>query len=277
MVVMPALNKTARKPLDRGADKSVDPAEVARFAAMADEWWDPRGKFAPLHRFNPTRLEFIRDRIAQRHNRDPLSDKPLKGISVLDVGSGGGLIAEPLARLGAAVTGIDASEKNVAVASAHAKGQGLSIDYRFAGAHDLVKNRERFDAVLSLEVVEHVADRAAFIRDCAGLVKPDGILILATLNRTAKSFLFGIVAAEYVLRWLPRGTHDWNRFVRPSELAGDLRGAGMKLSELMGVGYNPISDRFSLTRDVDVNYMAVAERDSMRRARESAGRKAGKS
>ncbi len=260
MAAMPALNKTARKPLDRRADKTVDPAEVARFAAMADEWWDPRGKFAPLHRFNPARLEFIRDRIARRNGRDPLADKPLKGLSVLDVGSGGGLIAEPMARLGAAVTGIDASEKNVAVASAHASGQGLAIDYRFATAHDLVKTRERFDAVLSLEVVEHVADRAAFIADCAGLVKPDGILILATLNRTAKSFLFGIVAAEYVLRWLPRGTHDWNRFVRPSELSADLRKAGMKLTELIGIGYNPISDRFSLTKDVDVNYLAVAER-----------------
>lgn len=257
---MPASNKTARKPLHKGADKSVDPAEVERFAAMAGEWWDPRGKFAPLHRFNPTRLEFIRDTIARRHKRDPLAGLPLKGISVLDVGSGGGLIAEPLSRMGAQVTGIDASEKNIAVAGAHAAGQGLAIDYRFATAGELVKRRERFDAVLSLEVVEHVADRAAFIKDCAALVKPDGILILATLNRTAKSFLFGIVAAEYVLRWLPRGTHDWNRFVRPSELAADLRGAGMKLSELMGVSYNPISDRFSLSRDVDVNYMAVAER-----------------
>ncbi len=256
---MPALNKTKPKPL-APRDKTVDPAEVQRFADMAGEWWDPKGKFAPLHRFNPTRLEFIRDRIAAKHGRDPLGDKPLKGLTVLDVGSGGGLIAEPLSRMGAQVTGIDASEKNVAVAGAHAKGQGLAIDYRFASAHDLVRKREKFDAVLSLEVVEHVADRAAFIKDCAGLVKPDGMLILATLNRTAKSFLFGIVAAEYVLRWLPRGTHDWNRFVRPSELAADLRGAGMKLSELMGVSYNPLSDRFSLTRDVDVNYLAVAER-----------------
>ena len=256
METMPALNKTARKPLDR----SVDPAEVERFADMAGEWWDPSGKFAPLHRFNPVRLEFIRDRLAARAKRDPLGDQPLKGLRVLDVGSGGGLIAEPLARLGARVTGIDAGEKNVAVASAHAKGQGLAIDYRFASTADLVAARESFDAVLSLEVVEHVADRAAFVADCARLVEPDGLLILATLNRTAKSFLFGIVAAEYVLRWLPRGTHDWNRFVRPSELAGDLRRAGMKLTELMGVGYNPISDRFSLTKDVDVNYLAVAER-----------------
>ncbi|MGQ0677712.1 MAG: bifunctional 2-polyprenyl-6-hydroxyphenol methylase/3-demethylubiquinol 3-O-methyltransferase UbiG [Rhodospirillales bacterium] len=261
---MPALDKTKRKPLSRPKgrprDSTVDPAEVARFAAMAGEWWDPGGKFAPLHRFNPTRLQLIRDRLAARAGRDPLADKPLKGVRVLDVGAGGGLIAEPLARLGADVTGIDASETNVEVARAHAKGQGLGIDYRFASAADLAKKRERFDAVLSLEVVEHVADRRAFVADCAGLVAPGGVLILATLNRTAKSFLFGVVAAEYVLRWLPRGTHDWRRFVRPSELAADLRAAGMKITELAGVGYNPITDRFSLGPDIDVNYMAVAER-----------------
>ena len=253
---MPALDKTRRRPLD----PSVDPQEVARFAALAEEWWDPAGKFAPLHRFNPVRLAFIRDRLAARVGRDPLGDKPLKGLRIVDVGCGGGLIAEPLARMGAAVTAIDAGQKNIAAAGAHAKAQGLAIDYRFAAAADLAKARERFDAVLSLEVLEHVADRAAFIKDCAALVKPGGILILATLNRTAKSLLLGVVAAEYVLRWLPRGTHDWNKFVRPSELAADLRAADMTLTELMGVGYNPLSDKFSLQPDIDVNYMALAER-----------------
>lgn len=245
----------------RASDSTVDPAEVERFAALAEEWWDPRGKFAPLHRFNPVRLGFIRDRLAALKGRDPLGDKPLEGLSVLDVGCGGGLVAEPLARLGAAVTGIDAGEKNVLAAQAHARAQGLAIDYRRAAASDLAAARERFDAVLSLEVLEHVADRRAFVKDCAALAKPGGVLILATLNRTLKSFLLGVVAAEYVLGWLPRGTHDWSRFVRPSELAVDLRAAGMKLAELKGVSYNPVTDRFALGDDVDVNYLAVAERE----------------
>jgi 2-polyprenyl-6-hydroxyphenyl methylase/3-demethylubiquinone-9 3-methyltransferase len=242
------------------SDPTVDPREVARFAALAEEWWDANGKFAPLHRFNPVRLAFIRDRLAALKRRDPLGDKPLRGLRVLDVGCGGGLVCEPLARLGAQVTGIDAGEQNARAAAAHAQAQGLAVDYRFAAAADLVAKGETFDAVLSLEVVEHVADRRAFLKDCAALVAPGGVLILATFNRTLKSFLLGIVAAEYALGWLPRGTHDWNRFVRPSELAADLRAAGMGISDLKGVSYNPITDRFALTSDVDVNYMAVAER-----------------
>jgi 2-polyprenyl-6-hydroxyphenyl methylase/3-demethylubiquinone-9 3-methyltransferase len=254
---MPALDKTARKP----PDPTIDPAEVERFAALAEEWWDPRGKFAPLHRFNPVRLAYIRDALCQRFKRDPKGELPLKGLRVLDVGCGGGLVAEPLARLGAKVTGIDAGAKNALAARAHAEGQGLAIDYRCAAASDLVAAGERFDAVLSLEVLEHVADRRAFVKDCAALAKPGGVLILATLNRTLKSFLLGVVAAEYVLGWLPRGTHDWSRFVRPSELAADLRAAGMAIAELKGVSYNPITDRFALGDDVDVNYLAVAERE----------------
>jgi 2-polyprenyl-6-hydroxyphenyl methylase/3-demethylubiquinone-9 3-methyltransferase len=260
---MAALDKTTRKPLKAKAqavDTTVDPAEVERFAAIAQEWWDPAGKFRPLHRMNPVRLEFIRDRICARFGRDPKTDRPLAGLRVIDIGAGGGLIAEPLARLGASVTAIDASERNVQVAHVHAEGQGLKIDYRFATAGDMVAAGETFDVALSLEVIEHVADRPAFLRDCARLVDPDGLLILATLNRTAKSFALGIVGAEYILRWLPIGTHDWRRFVRPSELAADLRHAGARITELKGITYNPLSDRFSLGRDIDVNYMALARR-----------------
>lgn len=254
---MPALDKTRRRPLD----PSVDPQEVARFAALAEEWWDPAGKFAPLHRFNPVRLAFIRDRLAARVGRDPLGDKPLKGLRIVDVGCGGGLIAEPLARMGAAVTAIDAGQKNIAAAGAHAKAQGLAIDYRFAAAADLAKARERFDAVLSLEVLEHVADRAAFIKDCAALVKPGGILILATLNRTAKSFLLGVVAAEYVLRWLPRGTHHWRKFPKQEELSRLLERGGMKPVDLVGVGVNPFGWRFRLSGYTGINYMLTAVKD----------------
>jgi len=255
---MPALDKTTKRPAK--PDATVDPQEVARFAALAEEWWDPAGKFRPLHRMNPVRLEFIRDRICARFGRDPKGKLPLRGLKLVDIGAGGGLIAEPLARLGATVTAIDASERNIGVARVHAKGQGLAIDYRFATASDLVAAGETFDAVLSLEVVEHVADRAAFVKDCADLVAPGGLLVLATLNRTAKSFALAIVGAEYILRWLPVGTHDWRRFVRPSELAADLRRAGLGIAELKGITYNPLSDRFSLGADIDVNYMALAGR-----------------
>ncbi len=253
---MTALDKTARRPLDR----TIDSAEVERFARMAAEWWDADGKFRPLHRLNPVRVGYIRDQLCARFGRDAHADRPLRGLRVVDVGCGGGLIAEPLARLGASVTGIDASERNIEVARNHAAGQGLAIDYRFAAAADLVAARERFDAVLSLEVVEHVADRRGFLGDCCALVAPGGALFLATLNRTAKSYLLGIVAAEYVLRWLPAGTHDWNRFVRPSELAADLREAGFRLADLRGITYNLLSDRFALSQDVDVNYLALAVR-----------------
>ncbi|MCC6471103.1 MAG: bifunctional 2-polyprenyl-6-hydroxyphenol methylase/3-demethylubiquinol 3-O-methyltransferase UbiG [Alphaproteobacteria bacterium] len=257
---MPALDKATKKPGRQAADATVDPAEVERFAAIAAEWWDPAGKFRPLHRMNPVRLEFIRDRICARFGRDPKAARPLAGVTLIDIGAGGGLIAEPLARLGAAVTAIDASERNVAVARLHAEGQGLAIDYRFATAGDVAGAGESFDVVLSLEVIEHVADRAAFLADCAALVRPGGLMILATLNRTAKSFALGIVGAEYILRWLPIGTHDWRRFVRPSELAADLRHAGLRIAEFKGIAYNPLADRFSLGSDIDVNYMAVAER-----------------
>ncbi len=241
-------------------DRTIDPDEVEQFSRLAEEWWDPDGKFRPLHRFNPVRLGYIRDKICARFDRDPASDRPLKGLRLVDIGTGGGLVAEPLARLGASVTGVDASERNIGIARSHAEGQGLAIDYRCAAAADLVAAGEAFDVVLSLEVLEHVADRGAFIGDCARLMKPDGMMIVATLNRTPKSFLLGKVAAEYVLRWLPAGTHDWRKFVRPSELAADLRRAGLRIADLKGVVYSPLSDRFSLSADIDVNYLALAER-----------------
>lgn len=241
-------------------DRTIDPEEVEQFSRLAEEWWNPDGKFRPLHRFNPIRLGYIRDKICARFDRDPTADRPLKGLRLVDIGTGGGLVAEPLARLGASVMGVDASARNIGIARLHAEGQGLAIDYRCAAAADLVAAGEVFDVVLSLEVLEHVADRGAFVQDCASLMKPDGMMIVATLNRTPKSFLLGKVAAEYVLRWLPAGTHDWRKFVRPSELAADLRRSGLRIADLKGVVYSPLSDRFSLSADIDVNYMALAER-----------------
>ncbi len=235
---------------------TVDPAEIERFSRIAAEWWDPAGKFRPLHKFNPVRLAWLRDVICKAHGRDPHAPRPLDGIRVLDVGCGGGLLSEPLARLGATVTGIDAAEKNVKTAAAHAEEAGVNVDYRATTAEDLAAAGEQFDVVLAMEIVEHVADVDLFVSTIAGLARPGGLVFMATLNRTAKSFLFGIVAAEYVLRWLPRGTHDWKRFLKPSELTGTLRRAGVEVREVTGVTYNPISDRFSLAaKDLDVNYM----------------------
>jgi 2-polyprenyl-6-hydroxyphenyl methylase/3-demethylubiquinone-9 3-methyltransferase len=249
------------KQTPRALDRTVDEGEIAKFAAMAEEWWDADGKFRPLHRFNPVRIEFLRDRIAARFGRDALADRPFAGLSVLDVGCGGGLLCEPMARLGATVTGIDATERNVEIAHAHARTMDLAIDYRFATAADLAEAGQTFDVVLNMEVIEHVADRDAFLGDCARLVRPGGLMFLATLNRTAKAYLLGIVGAEYVLRWLPRGTHEWRRFVRPSEMAAALRRAGMTLCELTGVAYEPLKDAWKLApRDLDVNYIAVAEK-----------------
>ncbi len=243
---------------------SVDPEEVAKFAALAEDWWDPDGKFAPLHRLNPLRLTFIRDRIAAHKGRDALSERPLAGLRVLDIGCGGGLLCEPLARLGAQVAGIDAAEANVAAAARHATLSGLDIDYRHSTAEALAADAlspggDRFDLVLNMEVVEHVADVAAFLEASAALVAPGGAMALATLNRTPKSFALAIVGAEYFLRWLPRGTHDWRKFLRPSELVAALRGAGLDTRELTGVVYNPLTGAWRLApHDLDVNYMIFA-------------------
>jgi len=242
------------------ARSSIDPDEIARFEAMAAEWWDPHGKFRPLHKFNPVRLAWIRDRLLARFGRDGASPRPLEGLRILDIGCGGGLVSEPMARLGAEVVGVDASHRNVEVARIHAAQGGLAIDYRQGTAEDLLAAGERFDAVLSLEVVEHVADPAAFLGACAGLVAPGGALFVATINRTPQAFALAIVGAEYVLRWLPRGTHSWSKFVRPSEVAAALRPTGLELREFAGMSYNPLRDAWSAGRDLGVNYIAYATR-----------------
>ncbi|MGE0735578.1 MAG: bifunctional 2-polyprenyl-6-hydroxyphenol methylase/3-demethylubiquinol 3-O-methyltransferase UbiG [Alphaproteobacteria bacterium] len=252
--------KHARKPKRpaNAAGATVDPSEIERFSRLAESWWDPRGKFAILHKFNPTRLAFLRDRLCAHFARDPSAPKPLAGLRICDIGCGGGLLAEPLTRLGAAVTGIDAAGPAIKVAILHAEQSGLAIDYRTATVEDLAAAGERFDVVLNMEVVEHVVDPAAFIAASCGLVAPGGLTVVATLNRTPKSFVFGIVGAEYVLGWVPRGTHDWRKFVRPSELGAYLRQAGATLQEIAGVSYNPLRDRFTVGADTDINYMAVA-------------------
>jgi 2-polyprenyl-6-hydroxyphenyl methylase/3-demethylubiquinone-9 3-methyltransferase len=239
---------------------SIDPEEIARFAKLAEAWWDPAGQFKPLHRFNPVRLRFIRDRLCRHFGRDPKAARSLRGLAILDIGCGGGLVAEPLARLGATVSGVDATAPNVAVARAHAADAGLDIDYRHGGAEDLARAGARYDVVLALEIVEHVADLDLFLDAAASMVKPGGVTILATLNRTARAFALAIVGAEYVLGWLPRGTHDWRKFVRPSELARGLRRNGLTVEELAGVSYNPLTDEWALGRDLGVNYMAFAAR-----------------
>ena len=243
-------------------DRTVDETETAKFAAMAEQWWDPDGKFAPLHKFNPVRIAFLRDRVCARFDRDPLGDRPFAGLAIADIGCGGGLLSEPMARLGAAVTGVDAVERNIGIARAHAAVSGLDIDYRGTTVESMAAAGEQFDVVLNMEVVEHVADLQVFVAASAALVKPGGLMFVATLNRTLKAYALAIVGAEYVMRWLPRGTHDWNKFVRPSELAAELRRSGMSLSEMTGVAYNPLKDSWSLApRDLDVNYMVVAAKN----------------
>jgi 2-polyprenyl-6-hydroxyphenyl methylase / 3-demethylubiquinone-9 3-methyltransferase len=237
---------------------TVDSAEIARFSALADAWWDPEGDFRPLHRFNPVRLGYLRDRICEHFDRDKRSLKPLDGLTVLDVGCGGGLVTEPVARMGATASAIDASERNIGVASLHAEQGGLDINYRVAAAETLAVEEKQFDIVMALEIVEHVADVDSFISSCAALTKPGGLLTIATLNRTAKAYALAIVGAEYVLRWMPRGTHQWNKFVKPSELAQSLTGNDAEIIDMTGVTYNPLKDDWRLSKDVAVNYMLCA-------------------
>lgn len=239
---------------------SVDDAEMAKFARMAAEWWDPNGKFAPLHKFNPVRLRFIRDLAAERFKLDGRGLRPFEGLTLLDIGCGGGLLSEPMARLGFDVLGADPLEKNVKIAAAHAVGSGLEIEYQTTTAEVLESEGARFDVVLNMEVVEHVADLGAFLRTCAKLIAPGGCMVVATLNRTLKSLALAKIGAEYVLRWLPPGTHDWNRFVTPTELQHHLEEAGLSVTRVQGVEFDPLRWDWRLSADTDVNYMVVAEK-----------------
>jgi 2-polyprenyl-6-hydroxyphenyl methylase/3-demethylubiquinone-9 3-methyltransferase len=242
------------------ASASVDPAEVAQFSALAAEFWDPRGKMRMLHRINPVRLRFIRDHACRRFGREASRLDCLAGLRVLDIGCGGGLLSEPLARLGASVVGADPSERNIEVARRHATEAGVTVDYRAATAEALAQAGETFDLVLAMEVVEHAADVRAFIDGCAAMVRPNGLMIAATINRTLKSFALAIVGAEYLLGWLPRGTHRWDRLVTPNELEAAMERAGLSFTEIKGVIYDLFADAWKLSDDADVNYMVAAER-----------------
>lgn len=244
--------------MDQQTRPSLDSAEVARFDALARRFWDEDGPMAPLHRLNPLRVRYIRDHVSAHFGRAPVTERPLAGLTMLDIGCGAGILSEPLARLGAQVTGIDPAAKTIAAAAWHATASGLAIDYRTTTIEDVATEAARFDVVLAMEVVEHVADVPAFLTKCAAAVRPGGLFVLATLNRTPKAFVQAIVGAEYVLGWLPRGTHRWSRFVRPSEVARALRAAGLVVVDIAGVDLDPRSDGFRLVPRPDVNYMLVA-------------------
>jgi len=242
------------------SQSTVDEREVARFSELAREWWDPSGKMRALHKFNPIRLTYIRDTICRRFGRDHRALDCLAGLRLLDVGCGGGLLSEPLARLKGTVVGADPSATNIAVAARHASDAGLAVDYRATTAEALAEAGERFDVVLAMEVVEHVADLPVFVARCTEMVKPGGQMLVATLNRTLKSFALAIVGAEYILRWLPRGTHQWHRFVTPNELEALLERGGLRVTDETGLMYNVLTDAWQLSGDLDVNYMIAAER-----------------
>jgi 2-polyprenyl-6-hydroxyphenyl methylase/3-demethylubiquinone-9 3-methyltransferase len=244
----------------RATSATVDPQEVERFAAQAEAWWDPQGSFRPLHRLNPVRLDYIRQHLTAHFGRSISSLRPFDGLTLLDIGCGGGLVAEPMSRLGFAVTAVDADDHSIAVARAHAEATGLSIDYRVASAESMAGAGQRFDAVLALEIIEHVADPAVFLGSVGALVRKGGAFIGATLNRTPRSFAAAIIGAEYLLGWLPRGTHDWRKFMRPSELVLGLRRNSLNPTNMTGVSYDWIRGEWSLSRDLEVNYMVVAVR-----------------
>lgn len=246
---------------ERAAPSSIDPAEVAKFQAMAQEWWDPNGKFKPLHMLNPTRLDYVTGQIAAQFGRDLAAPLPFEGLAILDIGCGGGLMAEPMARLGATVTGADAAPGNIAIARLHARDQGLRIDYRATTAEALAAEGRAYDVVMALEIVEHVTAPPAFIATCRDLVRPGGLLIQSTLNRTARSFAAAILGAEWVMRWLPRGTHDWRRFITPDELARMTEATGLAVLDRCGMVFNPLGWNWSLShRDLSVNYAMTALR-----------------
>ncbi|MAI90112.1 bifunctional 2-polyprenyl-6-hydroxyphenol methylase/3-demethylubiquinol 3-O-methyltransferase UbiG [Ponticaulis sp.] len=240
---------------------SIDPEEVSKFSAIASEWWDPKGKFRPLHKFNPTRLRFLRETLVSHFDLNARAVRPLEGLRLLDIGCGGGLISEPMARLGASVTGVDASENNIKTAKVHAEQQGLSIDFRAGTAEALLASgEEKFDVVLNMEVIEHVADPETYLTDCCGLLKPGGVTVVATLNKTPKALALAVVGAEYVLGWLPRGTHDFSKFLKPEQITSWLEAAGLECEPAVGVSYKPLGDSWAVSSDTDVNYMIVARK-----------------
>lgn len=244
------------------AQTTIDEADVARFSAMADEWWDPTGKFKPLHKFNPVRLQYIKEKVCENFDRDMNDPKAFKGLRILDIGCGGGLLSEPMARMGAEVVGADASEVNIEIAKIHAKQSGLEIDYRATTSEALEADGEKFDIILNMEVVEHVADVNLFMTSCARMVKPNGLMFVATINRTPKAKLLAIFMAENVLKWLPKGTHEYEKLVRPEEIEAPVNSEGLQLIDRTGVFYNVLQDRWNKSRDMDVNYMVLARRNA---------------
>ncbi|MEM9061145.1 MAG: bifunctional 2-polyprenyl-6-hydroxyphenol methylase/3-demethylubiquinol 3-O-methyltransferase UbiG [Pseudomonadota bacterium] len=238
---------------------TVDPSEIAKFEAMADEWWDPNGKFKPLHMLNPCRLDYIIAQVAAQHGRDPKQPKAFDGLRILDIGCGGGLLCEPMARLGAEVVGADAAERNIPVARVHAEKMALEIDYRHTTAEALAEAGESFDAVLNMEVVEHVADPQIYLDACSALVRPGGIHVCSTINRNPKSYMMAIIGAEHIMRWLPKGTHEWSKFITPDELYGFLSKAGLDPVDRKGFVFNPITWSWAISsRDLSVNYVTAA-------------------
>ncbi|MEL7026146.1 MAG: bifunctional 2-polyprenyl-6-hydroxyphenol methylase/3-demethylubiquinol 3-O-methyltransferase UbiG [Pseudomonadota bacterium] len=240
---------------------TIDPAEIEKFQAMAAEWWDPNGKFRPLHMLNPCRLDYITAQIAAEFDRDLNSNRPFEGLRLLDIGCGGGLLSEPMTRLGASVVGADAAERNIPVAKVHAEEQGLEIDYRHTSAEAIVQNGETFDVILNMEVIEHVSDPPAFLWACKDLLKPGGLMICSTLNRNPKSYVFAIIGAEHVMRWLPKGTHEWSKFIKPDELYQMMRDAGLEPVDKKGMVFNPLSWSWNLSdKDLSVNYVTACLR-----------------
>ncbi|NRA86093.1 MAG: bifunctional 2-polyprenyl-6-hydroxyphenol methylase/3-demethylubiquinol 3-O-methyltransferase UbiG [Rhizobiales bacterium] len=240
---------------------TIDPDDVANFVKIAEQWWDPKGKFAPLHKFNPIRLKYIREKLFE-HFALEQSAAPYKGLRILDIGCGGGLLTEPISRLGADIIGADAAEKNIKIASAHAMDQGLEIDYRATTSEELAEAGEQFDVILNMEVIEHVANVPLFLSSCHQMLKPGGIMFIATLNRNLKSFAFAIIGVEYVLGWLPKGTHNWSKFIIPAELQAMNEALGLTMVDETGVKYNPLSDKFSLNRDKSINYIQLYKKDA---------------
>lgn len=238
-------------------NSTIDPKEIEKFTAMADEWWSETGKFKPLHKFNPIRISYLREKIIQHFSLSDLQNSPLKSIKILDVGCGGGLLSEPLSRLGADVVGLDAGEKNIQIAKIHAKKSGLEIDYRCGDVEDISKTNEKFDVVLAMEIIEHVADVEKFVAALKGCLKSNGILFIATINRTAKSYLEAIIGAEYIMRWMPVGTHDWKKFLKPSEVNKIAANNDLQLKEMSGFCYNLIKDEWKRSDDLDVNYVMI--------------------